>query len=109
MKTTKLGNSELTVSRICMGCMGFGDPARGQHSWTIDEAHTREIIKRGLDLGVNFYDTAIAYQGGTSEQLVGHALRDFARREDVVVATKFLPGRGRRSRAASAARSTSRA
>ena len=91
MKTTKLGNSELTVSRICMGCMGFGDPARGQHSWTIDEAHTREIIKRGLDLGVNFYDTAIAYQGGTSEQFVGRALRDFARREDVVVATKFLP------------------
>ena len=91
MKTTKLGNSELTVSRICMGCMGFGDPARGQHSWTIDEAHTREIIKRGLDLGVNFYDTAIAYQGGTSEQFVGRALRDFARREDVVVATKFRP------------------
>ena len=64
---------------------------RGQHSWTIDEEHTREIIKRGLDLGVNFYDTAIAYQSGTSEQYVGRALRDFARREDVVVATKFLP------------------
>ena len=91
MKYTKLGNSELNVSRICMGCMGFGDPARGQHSWTIDEEHTREIIKRGLELGVNFYDTAIAYQSGTSEQYVGRALRDFARREDVVVATKFLP------------------
>ena len=91
MKYTKLGNSKLNVSRICMGCMGFGDPARGQHSWTIDEEHTREIIKRGLELGVNFYDTAIAYQSGTSEQYVGRALRDFARREDVVVATKFLP------------------
>ena len=91
MKYTKLGNSDLNVSRICMGCMGFGDPGRGQHSWTIDEEHTREIIRRGLDLGVNFYDTAIAYQSGTSEQYVGRALRDFARREDVVVATKFLP------------------
>ena len=91
MKYTKLGRSELNVSRICMGCMGFGDPRRGQHSWTIDEEHTREIIRRGLDLGVNFYDTAIAYQSGTSEQYVGRALRDFAKREDVFVATKFLP------------------
>ena len=91
MKYTKLGNSDLNVSRICMGCMGFGDPSRGQHSWTIGEEQTREIIKRGLELGVNFYDTAIAYQSGTSEQYVGRALRDFAKREDVVVATKFLP------------------
>lgn len=91
MKYTKLGNSDLTVSRICMGCMGFGDPGRGQHSWTIDEEHSREIIRRGLELGVNFYDTAIGYQSGTSEQYVGRALRDFAKREDVVVATKFLP------------------
>ena len=91
MQYTKLGNSDLNVSRLCMGCMGFGDSARGQHSWTIDEEHSREIIKRGLELGVNFYDTAIAYQSGTSEQYVGRALRDFAKREDVVVATKFLP------------------
>lgn len=91
MKYTKLGNSDLNVSRICMGCMGFGDAARGQHSWTIDEEHSREIIKRGLELGVNFYDTAIAYQSGTSEQYVGRALKDYAKREDVVVATKFLP------------------
>ncbi|MBQ6520013.1 MAG: aldo/keto reductase [Anaerolineaceae bacterium] len=91
MKYTKLGNSDLTVSRICMGCMGFGDASRGQHRWTIDEEHTRQIIKRGLDLGVNFYDTAIAYQSGTSEQYVGRALRDFAKREAVVIATKFLP------------------
>ena len=91
MQYTKLGNTDLNVSRICMGCMGFGDPARGQHSWTLDEEHSREIIKRGLDLGVNFFDTAIGYQSGTSEQFVGRAVRDFARREDVVIATKFLP------------------
>ena len=91
MQYTKLGNSELNVSRICLGCMGFGDPSRGQHSWTVDETQTREIIKRALDLGINFYDTAIAYQSGTSEQYVGKAIRDFAKREDVVIATKFLP------------------
>ncbi len=91
MKYTTLGNSDLKVSRICMGCMGFGDAKNGQHSWTLDEEHSREIIKRGLDLGVNFFDTAIGYQSGTSEQYVGRAIRDYARREDVVVATKFLP------------------
>ena len=92
MKYTKLGNSELNISRICMGCMGFGDSSRGQHSWTIDEEHSREIIKKGLELGVNFYDTAIAYQSGTSEQYVGRALKDFTtKREDFVIATKFLP------------------
>ena len=91
MKYTKLGQSDLTVSRICMGCMGFGNPEQGQHSWTLDEDHSREIIRRGLELGVNFFDTAIAYQSGTSEQYVGRALRDFARRDEVVVATKFLP------------------
>ena len=91
MKYTKLGNSDLQVSRICMGCMGFGDARNGQHSWTLDEEHSREIIKRGLELGVNFFDTAIAYQSGTSEQYLGRALKDFAKRDEVVVATKFLP------------------
>ena len=91
MKYTKLGNSDLHVSRICMGCMGFGNAHTGQHSWTVDEEHSREIIKRGLELGINFFDTAIGYQNGTSEQFVGRALKDFARREDVVVATKFVP------------------
>ena len=91
MKYTKLGNSDLNVSRVCMGCMGFGDAAHGQHTWTLDEEHSREIIKHGLDLGINFFDTAIAYQSGTSEQYLGRALKDFARRDDVVVATKFLP------------------
>ena len=91
MQYTNLGMSDLLVSRICMGCMGFGDAQNGQHTWTVDEAHSREIIQRGLALGINFFDTAIAYQSGTSEQYLGRALRDFARREDVVVATKFLP------------------
>ena len=91
MQYTKLGNSDLTVSRICMGCMGFGDAKNGQHSWTLDEEHSREIIRHGLELGINFFDTAIAYQSGTSEQYLGRALRDFARRDQVVVATKFLP------------------
>lgn len=91
MKYTTLGTSDLKVSRVCMGCMGFGDPARGQHSWTLDEENSRRIIRRGLELGVNFFDTAIAYQSGTSEQYLGRALKDFASRDEVVVATKFLP------------------
>ncbi len=91
MKYTMLGNSDLNVSRICMGCMGFGDAGGGQHSWTLDEEHSREIIKHGLELGVNFFDTAIGYQSGTSEQYLGRALRDYAKRDGVVVATKFLP------------------
>ena len=91
MRYEKLGLSELNVSRICMGCMGFGDASNGQHSWTIDEEHSREIIRRGLELGVNFFDTAIGYQNGTSEQYLGRTLKDFTSRDKVVVATKFLP------------------
>ncbi len=91
MEYTKLGNSDLRISRICMGCMGFGEAGNGQHSWTVDEAHSREIIKKGLELGVNFFDTAIAYQSGTSEQYLGRTLRDFAKRDKIIVATKFLP------------------
>lgn len=89
MQYTKLGKSSLNVSRVCLGCMGFGDAAHGQHSWTLDEEASRAIIRRALELGINFFDTAIVYQNGTSEQYLGRALRDFARREDVVVATKF--------------------
>lgn len=91
MKYAKLGKSDLNVSRVCMGCMGFGDSGSGQHKWTLDESATREIIKCGLDKGINFYDTAIAYQNGTSEQYVGRALRSFSNRDDYVIATKFLP------------------
>lgn len=91
MKYTTLGKSGLEISRICMGCMGFGNAAAGQHKWTSDEEQSRKIIKHSLELGINFYDTAIAYQNGTSEQFVGKALRDFAKRDDYVIATKFLP------------------
>ena len=91
MEYTNLGKSDLKVSRICMGCMGFGNAATGQHSWTVGEAETRQIIRHGLELGINFYDTAIVYQNGTSEQYVGRALRSFARRSDYVLATKFTP------------------
>ena len=69
MEYTKLGNSDLTVSRICMGCMGFGDPHTGQHSWTIDEEHSREVLQQALELGINFFDTAIGYQNGTAKPI----------------------------------------
>ena len=91
MQYTNLGNSDLKVSRICMGCMGFGEAGNGQHTWTVDEEHSREIIRSGLEGGINFFDTAIAYQSGSSEQYLGRALKDFAKREEVTVATKFLP------------------
>ena len=78
-------------SKTDMGCMGFGDSKSGQHSWAIDENSTREIIKYGFEKGINFYDTALVYQQGTSEQYVGKALRDFSNREDYVIATKFTP------------------
>jgi len=91
MEYTDLGNSDLKVSRICLGCMGFGNASTGQHSWTVDEEISRQIIRRALELGINFFDTAIAYQNGTSEEYLGRALRDFTKRDDVVVATKFLP------------------
>ena len=91
MEYTQLGNSDLKVSRICLGCMGFGNASTGQHSWTVDEEASSAIIRRALDLGVNFFDTAIAYQNGTSEEYLGRTLKDFARRDEVVVATKFLP------------------
>lgn len=91
MEYTQLGTSNLTVSRICLGCMGFGDSKHGQHSWTLDESSSRKIIKHALDSGINFFDTAMSYQNGTSEEYVGRALKDFAKREDVIIATKFIP------------------
>ena len=91
MEYAKLGKSDLRVSRICMGCMGFGDPQKGMHSWTLQEEESRKIIKYGLDAGINFFDTAMGYQSGTSEEFVGRAIRDFAKRDEIVLATKFLP------------------
>lgn len=91
MEYVTLGKSDLNVSRICMGCMGFGNAATGQHNWTVDEETSKSIIKRGLELGINFFDTAIAYQAGTSEAFLGKAVREYSKRDDVVIATKFLP------------------
>ena len=88
MEYTRLGATGLEVSRICLGCMSFGVPDRGTHSWTLDEDASRPILQRALELGVNFLDTANVYSDGTSEEIVGRALRDFARREEVVLATK---------------------
>lgn len=91
MEYIKLGNSDLMVSRICLGCMGFGEAKQGIHSWTLDEEKSTEIIKKALDSGINFFDTAIAYANGTSEQYLGRALKKLVKREEVVIATKFLP------------------
>lgn len=91
MRHTELGRSGMRVSRICLGCMGLGDPANGQHSWTVGEERSREVIGTALDAGINFFDTAAAYQNGTGEEYLGRALGDMADRDDVVVATKFLP------------------
>ncbi len=91
MQYITLGNSNLNVSRICMGCMGFGVAAAGMHAWTLPEEESRAVIRAGLEAGINFFDTAMGYQGGTSEEFLGRAVRDFARREDVVLATKFTP------------------
>ncbi len=88
MEYLKLGKTGLKVSRICLGCMSYGVPERGTHPWTLDEENSRPFIKRALELGINFFDTANSYSDGTSEEIVGRALRDFARREEVVIATK---------------------
>ncbi|HQT66727.1 MAG TPA: aldo/keto reductase, partial [Acetobacteraceae bacterium] len=78
----------LDVSRICLGCMSYGEPTRGNHAWTLDEATSRPFIKRALEGGINFFDTANVYSAGSSEEIVGRALKDFARRDEVVIATK---------------------
>src|SRR3954470_19722206 len=94
MDYLKLGKTGLDVSRICLGCMTFGAPDRGMHQWTLDEEASRPIIKRALELGINFFDTANAYSDGTSEEIVGRALADFGRRDEIVLATKvFYPMR----------------
>ncbi len=88
MKTTTLGTTDLTVSRLCLGCMTFGQPERGRHAWTLPEESSRPLIKQALESGINFFDTANSYSDGSSEEIVGRALKDFARRDEVVVATK---------------------
>jgi aryl-alcohol dehydrogenase-like predicted oxidoreductase len=88
MKTTRLGHTGLEVSRLCLGCMSYGVPERGAHPWTLGEAESRPFIRRALDLGFNFFDTANVYSDGSSEEIVGRALLDFAPRDAVVIATK---------------------
>ncbi|CAI0841957.1 aldo/keto reductase [Serratia liquefaciens] len=88
MKYLKLGNTDLNVSRICLGCMTYGEPDRGNHAWTLPEESSRPLLKQALDAGINFFDTANSYSDGSSEEIVGRALRDYARRDEVVLATK---------------------
>lgn len=88
MEYSKLGNTGMDVSRLCLGCMGFGDTSRWVHKWVLDEESSRPIIKHALDIGINFFDTANVYSIGTSEEILGNALKDFARRDEVVIATK---------------------
>jgi len=88
MNTIQLGSTDLQVSRLCLGCMTYGEPTRGNHAWTLPEASSRPLIQQALDAGINFFDTANSYSDGSSEEILGRALKDFARREEVVVATK---------------------
>ncbi|MBS4178703.1 aldo/keto reductase [Lederbergia citrea] len=88
MEYVKLGNTGLDVSRICLGTMGFGDVDTGFHPWVLDEENSRPVIKKALDLGINFFDTANVYSNGTSEEYVGRALKDYANRDEIVLATK---------------------
>lgn len=88
MKYVKLGSTGLDVSRICLGCMSYGIPERGAHAWTLNEERSRPFIRKALELGINFFDTANVYSDGTSEEIVGRALKDFATRDEVVIATK---------------------
>ncbi len=94
MQYIKLGRTGIDVSRLCLGCMTYGVPERGSHAWTMDEETSRPLIKQALELGINFLDTANSYSDGTSEEIVGRAVRDFARRDEIVLATKcFHPFR----------------
>lgn len=88
MEYVKLGNTGMDVSRVCLGCMSFGDPGSWIHQWVLKEEESREIIKRALDLGINFFDTANVYSLGKSEEILGRALKDYGNREEIVIATK---------------------
>ena len=88
MEYVKLGKTGLDVSRLCLGCMSFGEADKWIHPWVLNEKQSRSIIKKALDLGINFFDTANVYSGGTSEEFLGRALKDYANRDEVVIATK---------------------
>lgn len=89
MEYTKLGRTGLDVSRICLGCMTYGVPERGAHPWTLPQEESRPLIRQAIEAGINFFDTANSYSDGTSEEIVGRALKDFARRDEIVLATKI--------------------
>ncbi|HEX3788594.1 MAG TPA: aldo/keto reductase [Pseudonocardiaceae bacterium] len=88
MEYVKLGSTGLDVSRICLGCMSFGAADRGGHKWSLDEETSRPFIKRAVEAGINFFDTANVYSAGSSEEIVGRALADYAKRDEIVLATK---------------------
>lgn len=88
MEYIKLGNTGLDVSRLCLGCMGFGDASKWLHQWVLNEENSRPVIKRALDLGINFFDTANVYSLGASEEILGRTLKEYANRDEVVIATK---------------------
>jgi len=88
MKYVKLGRTGIDISRLCLGCMSYGVPERGTHPWVLDDEQARPFIKKALELGINFFEKAIVYSAGTSEEIVGRALKDFARRDEIVLATK---------------------
>jgi aryl-alcohol dehydrogenase-like predicted oxidoreductase len=90
MDFVHLGKTGLKVSRICLGCMSYGNPQQGAHSWTLPEEQSRGFIKRAFELGINFFDTANVYSLGSSEEILGRAVRDFAKRDEVVIATKVF-------------------
>jgi len=100
MEYSKLGNSDILVSRICMGCMSFGDPASNFHAWTLNAEDSEAIIKHALDLGINFFDTANVYSGGTSEEYLGRAIKNNIARYKVVIATKVYFNEGKLSKKA---------
>ncbi len=89
MEYVKLGNTGLDVSKLCLGCMGFGDPSKWIHSWVLNEEESRPVIRKALELGINFFDTANVYSMGASEEILGRAIKDYANRDEVVLATKL--------------------
>lgn len=100
MEYTKLGNTEIEISCLCLGCMSFGDPASKMHAWTLDPQESEQIIKHALDLGINFFDTANTYSAGTSEEYLGRAIRNNVARDKVVLASKVYFNEGHLSKQA---------
>ena len=100
MEYTKLGNSGIDISKLCIGCMSFGDPASKMHAWTLNPEESEAIVKKALDLGINFFDTANCYSAGTSEEYLGRAIKNNVARDKVVLATKVYFNEGKLSKEA---------